>query len=100
MTLSVLSEWAVADTTVRYLYDSAAGAVGLQLVPTARLGELALRRATLAGESYIDSGPEPVAPPAWTLDPLVHVKRVGDSYPGAFAQGHTLRSAPGNAAFR
>lgn len=100
MTLSVLSEWAVADTTVRYLYDSTTGAVGLQLVPTAQLGELAARRATLAGEFYIDSGPEPVAPPAWTLDPLVHVKRVGDSYPGAFAQGHTLRSAPANAAFR
>jgi alpha-galactosidase len=100
MPLSVLSEWSVADTTVRYLNDPATGAVTLQLVPTSRLDALVERRATLAGEFYIDSGPEPVPPPASVPDPLVHVKRVGDSYPGAFAQGHTLRSAPANAAFR
>ncbi|HSI07609.1 MAG TPA: glycoside hydrolase family 36 protein [Rariglobus sp.] len=100
MSLSVLSEWTVADTTVRYLNDPATGAVTLQLVPTSRLADLVERRATLAGEFYIDSGPEPVPPPASVPDPLVHVKRIGDSYPGAFAQGHTLRSAPANAAFR
>lgn len=100
MPLSVLSSWSVADTTLRYLHDPATGAVTLQLVPTSRLDQLATRRATLAGEFYIDSGPEPVPPLATVPDPLVHVKRVGDSYPGAFAQGHTLRSAPANAAFR
>lgn len=99
MPLSVLSEWEVANTTVRYLNDTATGAVTLQLVPTSRLADLVERRATLAGEFYIDSGPEPVPPPASVPDPLVHVKRVGDSYPGAFAQGHTLRSAPANSAF-
>ncbi len=100
MSLVVLSSWAVGDTMVRYLHDAASGAVTLQLVPAARLGALAERRATLAGEFYIDSGPEAVPPPATVPDPLAHVKRVGDSYPGAFAQGHTLRSAPANAAFR
>ncbi|MEY4488166.1 MAG: hypothetical protein RIQ79_674, partial [Verrucomicrobiota bacterium] len=100
MSLALLSSWSVADTSVRYLHDPATGAVALQLVPTSRLGDLVARRATLAGEFYIDSGPEPVPPPASVPDPLVHVKRVGDSYPGAFAQGHTLRSAPANAAFQ
>ncbi len=100
MSLSVLSAWTVADTLVRYLHDPSTGAVALQLVPASHLGRIAARRATLAGESYIDSGPEPVPPPAFVPDPLVHVKRVGDSYPGAFAQGHTLRSAPANADFR
>ncbi len=100
MSLSVLSTWTVADTLVRYLHDPATGAVTLQLVPAALLDKLAKRRATLAGEFYIDSGPEPVPPLATVSDPLVHVKRVGDSYPGAFAQGHTLRSAPANADFR
>ena len=32
MPLSVLSEWEVANTTVRYLNDTATGAVTLQLV--------------------------------------------------------------------
>lgn len=100
MSLSLLSSWTVSDLAVRYLHDQASGAVTFQIVPNAKLGELAERRATLAGEFYIDSGPEPVPPPAWTPDPLVHVKRVGDSYPGAFAQGHTLRSAPANASFK
>ena len=99
MAFSVLSTHAVADTVLRYLQDPATGAVSLQLVPAARLKDLVEPRATLAGEFHIDSGPEPVPPPARVPDPLVHVKRVGDSYPGAFAQGHTLRSAPANAAF-
>ena len=100
MPLSVLSTWTVADTLVRYLHDPATGAVTLQLLPSSKLADLVDRRATLAGEFYIDSGPEPVPPLAAVPDPLVHVKRVGDSYPGAFAQGHTLRSAPANADFR
>ena len=100
MPLSVLSAWTVSDTLVRYLHDPETGAVTLQIIPAALLGKIAERRATLAGEFYIDSGPEPVPPPATAPDPLVHVKRVGDSYPGAFAQGHTLRSAPANAEFR
>ncbi len=100
MPCELLSSWNVADTTIRYLRDTATQRVGLQLVPTARLGEIATRRATLAGEFYIDSGPDPVPPAAWVLDPLVHVKLVGDSYPGAFSQGHTLRSSPSVDAFR
>ncbi|MEY4488310.1 MAG: hypothetical protein RIQ79_818 [Verrucomicrobiota bacterium] len=100
MSMEILSSWPVADTTLRYLHDPVSGAVTFQLIPTARIPVLVKRRATLGGEFYIDSGPEPVPPLASVPDPLVHVKRVGDSYPGAFAQGHTLRSAPANSAFK
>jgi len=100
MPCELLSSWSVGDTAVRYLRDTVTGRVGLQLVPTARLGELAVRRTTLRGLPYIDAIPDAGDPPAWVLDPLVHVKLVGDSYPGAFSQGHTLRSSPSNDAFR
>lgn len=100
MSFIPLSTWSVGDVCVRYLHDPATGQITLQLVPDAKLNDIVARRATLAGEFYIDSGPEPVPPPASVPDPLVHVKRVGDSYPGAFAQGHTLRSAPANTAFK
>jgi alpha-galactosidase len=92
MPLAILSSWVVADATVRYLHDPATGAVTLDLVPTARLGELVSRRAALASEFCIDPGREPLPSLASALDPLVHVKRIGDSYSGAFSQG--------NAAFR
>jgi alpha-galactosidase len=64
------------------------------------LGQLATRRTTLRGLPYIDAMPDAGDPPAWVLDPLVHVKLVGDSYPGAFSQGHTLRGSPSVDAFR
>jgi alpha-galactosidase len=34
------------------------------------------------------------------IDPLVHLKVVGDPYPGAFSQGHTMRNAASNGTFR
>ncbi|MBW8780462.1 MAG: alpha-galactosidase [Verrucomicrobia bacterium] len=99
MPFEVLSSWTVADTTIRYLRDAKNGRVGLQLVPTSRMGDLAKRRTTLRGLPYIDAIPDAGNPPAFVLDPLVQVKRVGDSYPGAFAQGHTLRNSPSVDAF-
>jgi alpha-galactosidase len=33
-------------------------------------------------------------PPAFAVDSLVQVKFVGDPYPGAFAQGHTMHNSP------
>ena len=97
MSCDLLSSWTIGDTAVRYLRDAATGRVGLQLVPAARLGELAVRRTTLRGLPYIDAIPDAGDPPAWVLDPLVHVKLVGESYPGAFSQGHTLRASPSRA---
>jgi alpha-galactosidase len=51
-------------------------------------------RAGLAGLPYIDAIPDANNPPARPLDPLVQVKILGDPYPGAFAQGHTMRNSP------
>lgn len=99
MPLQLLSSWAVGDAALHYFIDPAVGQVGLRFVPAARLDRIAVRRADLSGLPYIDSGPEPVAPPASILDPLVHLKLVGDAYPGAFCQGHTMRCAPTNNRF-
>ena len=97
---TILSSWQAGETELRYLLDAASGKVGIQLLPISHLERVAVRRVDLSGLHYIDSGPEPVAPPATVLDPLVHVKIVGDAYPGAFCQGHTLRCAPSNQRFR
>ncbi|HEX2099841.1 MAG TPA: glycoside hydrolase family 36 protein, partial [Candidatus Synoicihabitans sp.] len=49
---------------------------------------------------FIDAMPGNDPWPAAPLDSLVQVKLVGDSYPGAFAQGHTMRNAPSLNRFR
>jgi len=87
------------DTTARYSVDGA-GRVGLTLFPTSMAGELAVRRETLKGEPEIDLLPGNYAPAAIHVDPIVHVKIVGDSYPGAFAQGRTMRSSASNDRFK
>lgn len=76
--LREISRFEIGDSTLRYLSED--GRVGLELIPTARQ--------TL------------VVPTSRPLESLVQVKRVGDPYPGAFAQGHTLRNAPSVDAFR
>jgi alpha-galactosidase len=91
--MRTLSDIPFGDTTARYTTD-AAGRVGLILFPTALAGSLAERRTTLRGEPFIDALPDPAPPPAIGVDSLVHLKIVGDPYPGAFAQGRTMRDAP------
>ena len=88
-----LSNFVVGEMTVQYVFDSV-GRVGLQIIPTALLDRVVPRRDGLGGLSYIDAMPGAGNPPASVIDPLVHVKIVGDPYPGAFAQGQTLRSSP------
>src|SRR5688572_15358793 len=82
------------DTTVRYLHEPATGRVGFELYPTAMTPQLAVRRRGIGHEPYITAMPRAGDPPAWRVDPLAHVKVVGDPYPGAFAQGRTMRSSP------
>jgi alpha-galactosidase len=94
MSIETLSEFHVADTTYRYHRDAATGRVGLLVFPTAMAGELARRRTSLRGLPYIDAMPRAGDPPAIVVDPLVHLKLVGDPYCGAFAQGRTMRGAP------
>ncbi|MGN6726499.1 MAG: alpha-galactosidase [Tepidisphaeraceae bacterium] len=99
MTMTPLTDHRIADLTARYLRD-ADGRVGLMLFPTSLESRLATRRTTLRGEPAIDLIPGGDAPPAIVIDPLAHVKIVGDSYPGAFAQGRTMRCSESNDRFR
>jgi alpha-galactosidase len=84
----------MGDTTIRYCTDKSSGRVGISLHPTSLASSLSARRQTLKGESEIDQLPGSPAIAAFNVDPLVHLKLVGDSYPGAFAQGRTMRNAP------
>src|SRR5271155_3809024 len=82
----------IGDVTARYA--SMGSRVGLELFPTAMADRLATRRQSLRGLPEIDAIPDAPAPPAFVVDPLVHLKIVGDPYPGAFAQGRTMRNGP------
>jgi len=84
---------ALGDMTVRFPYDTAKGRIGMELVPTALLGQTVPRRASLRGLPFIDAMPGNDPWPASVVDSLVQFKLVGDPYPGAFAQGHTLRNS-------
>lgn len=98
--MRIAAQYTFADTTVRYLADDR-GQIGLLLFPSARRDTLAERRRDLSDDPAIEVLPDDQKPAsAAVVDPLVHVKLVGDPYPGAFAQGHTLRSSPSNERFR
>jgi alpha-galactosidase len=94
MNLDESLRFQLSDFTVRFPLDRASGCIGLELFPTACVAQLAQRRMGLAGLPYIDSIPDAGNPPAFVVDPLAQVKLVGDPYPGAFAQGHTMRNSP------
>jgi alpha-galactosidase len=87
--MKVYSSFEIADTTIRYVSDDT-GRVGLLIFPTAMASELVEPRATLRGLPEIDALPGNFAPPARPVASLAQVKIVGDSYPGAFAQGRTM----------
>lgn len=91
--MNIISDITFGDTTARYLTDET-DRVGLILFPTSMRDQLATRRLTLRGEPYIDALPDPIPPRAIIVDPLVHLKIVGDAYSGPFAQGRTMRNAP------
>jgi alpha-galactosidase len=95
-----LSSFRVGDTLVLYRRDPVTGAVGLELVPVARIEALVTAREYL-------TEPEVVALPAFfgkiranEIDSLVQLKVVGDTYPNGFAGGRTLRGSASTAALR
>src|SRR5476649_1019656 len=89
----------LGDMMLRFPGDSASGRLGFEIFPTALNDRLVPRRKTLRGLPYIDAIPDAGDAPAYVIDSLAQVKIVGDSYPGAFAQGHTMRSSPSVDAF-
>ncbi|MDB5328300.1 MAG: alpha-galactosidase [Phycisphaerales bacterium] len=98
--IETLAEYIVADTVYRYLIDRDTQQVGLVAFPLALRNALVTKRTGLKGLPYIDAMPDASDPPATELDPLVHLKIVGDWYPGAFSQGRTMRTSSSNARFR
>lgn len=85
---------AAGDTTLLYPHCPRTGAVGFSMIPKAMLGRRAAKRATLDGLPWIDAMPGAEGAPASAIDSLVQFKTIGSEYPGAFAQGMTLRNAP------
>lgn len=94
--LNILSEHEFGDITARYVTDDS-GRVGLWLYPTSLASKLAARRATVADESWVRNKAK--AKPAIVVEPLVHVKLVGDDQPGQFGPGRTLLWATSNDRF-
>jgi len=90
---SYLSTHTLGDTIVRFPHDKTSGRVGLELIPAALANKTVPRRASLRGLPFIDAMPGNDPWPATVVDSLVQFKLIGDQYPGAFAQGHTLRQS-------
>lgn len=97
--MKLLREYQVGSLLVRYMQDASTGQVGLTLIPSVAAHSAVTKRKGLAGLPYIDAGPESGDPPATVLDPLVHLKLVGDWYGGAFSQGRTMRGSASNDRF-
>jgi alpha-galactosidase len=94
------STFEIGDTTFRYVLEPDTGRIGLELYPTAMAGQLATRRGGIGHQPYIAAVPGAGDPPAWRVDPLAHVKIVGDPYSPGFAQGRTMRSSASVDRFR
>lgn len=88
------------DTLVRYPFDPATGIIGLELLPVDLSDEILPPRESLRGEACIDVLPGDDPWPARPVESLLQLKLVGDSYPGAFAQGHTMRNSGSVSGFR
>lgn len=93
MPRALLSEHLLGDTLIRYPHDPETGAVGLELVPQSEIGQIIEPRESLRGEVFIDVLPGDDPWPARPVESLLQFKLVGDPYPGAFVQGHSMRNA-------
>ena len=88
-----LSVHTLGDTIVRYPHDPVTGRVGLELLPASLANQAVPPRESLRGEAFIDVLPGDDPWPARPVESLLQFKLVGDPYPGAFAQGHTMRNS-------
>lgn len=93
MTRTYLNEITLGDTIIRYPIDPASGRVGLELLPASSKSLTVEPRYSLRGEPFIDTLPGNEHWPARPVDSLLQFKLAGDAYPGAFAQGHTMRNS-------
>jgi alpha-galactosidase len=100
MSQHYLSIQTLGDMVVRFPQDQISGRVGLEIIPASALNKTVTRRESLRGLPFIDAMPGNDPWPATVLESLVQFKLVGDPYPGAFAQGHTLRQSGSVAQFQ
>lgn len=89
----ILTTHPLGDIVARYVIDPVTRVVGLELLPVSKQVDLTTPRTTLRGEDFIDVLPGNDLWPARPVESLIQFKLVGDPYPGAFAQGHTLRNS-------
>ena len=83
----------LGDMVARYRRGADGVTVGLELIPTILLDQIVPRREWLT-EPAVTRLPSQWGPfRAWNVDPLAHVKVLGDDCPGGFAQGRTMRGA-------
>ncbi|HEX9783297.1 MAG TPA: glycoside hydrolase family 36 protein [Opitutaceae bacterium] len=97
--MNSLNIFRFGDTCIRFPRDATSGRLGMELLPASLEQRAMPRRATLRGLPFIDAMPGADPWPASVVESLVQFKLVGDPYPGAFAQGHTMRNSPGIDAF-
>jgi alpha-galactosidase len=100
MSQNYLSIHTLGDMVVRYPQDKISGCVGLEIIPGTAITQVVPRRKTLRGLAYIDAIPFNDPWPAYVVESLVQFKLVGDQYPGAFVQGHSLRQSGSVAQFK
>ena len=100
MPSQILATALIGDVLLQYRLDPLSQQVALDLLPAALAADTVAPRSGLGDLPYIAAMPGAGNPPARPLAPLVQIKLVGDPYPGAFAQGHTLRDSPTLARFR
>jgi len=85
-------EYILDDLLIRYIApEETPDALGLLIVPVARIAR------ALPPREHLESHAVHVLPDswlpirAWTVDPLVHVRRQSEAAAGGFSQGRTLR---------
>jgi alpha-galactosidase len=93
MSRQYLSTHTFGDTVIRYPIDRTTGRVGMELLPLSLVDQAVEPRESLRGEAFIDVLPGEDSWPARPVESLLQFKLVGDPYPGAFAQGHTMRNS-------
>ncbi|MES2477140.1 MAG: glycoside hydrolase family 36 protein [Verrucomicrobiota bacterium] len=81
------------DTLVNFSTDRETGQIGMEMLPAHLADCVEPPRETLRGEPYIDALPGNAPWLARPVESILQLKLVGDSYPGAFAQGHTMRNS-------
>lgn len=87
--VAIFAKFQLNDITVEYLTDRSSQAVGLRLYPTALEAQIAKHREKL---NAIDL-------PAWTVEPLVQFKLMGDAT-DEYIQGTTMRNSATLASLR